>query len=127
MKALHRPTAKMYAVKMIYRARFLAKEAESEKMFMREIQILKKLKHPNICTLQQVFDDKHTISGYLWSISSPILDDLTIRCIGLVLEYIPGGDLLEYIVKGGSLCMSQSFKTFDRVLSLFLISGASHR
>ncbi|PCH35867.1 Pkinase-domain-containing protein [Wolfiporia cocos MD-104 SS10] len=83
MKAIHRETGHWYAVKVMQRNRLRHVDdgtTENQK-FDREISILQRLDHPNICQLKDVFHEPHTIN--------------------LVLEYISGGDLLDYIVRRG--------------------------
>ncbi|KAH9949119.1 kinase-like domain-containing protein [Amylocystis lapponica] len=85
MKAMHRETGEWYAVKIIQSSKLRtptngnSTEESRGTKFSREISILEKLKHPNICLLKEVFYED-------WNIK-------------LVLEYISGGDLLEYILK----------------------------
>ncbi|KAH9859143.1 Pkinase-domain-containing protein [Lenzites betulinus] len=89
MKALHKEEGKWYAVKMI-QANKLRKglsnaslngvqEGDGSNNFAREINILERLQHPNICQLKEVFFERYSIN--------------------LVLEWVPGGDLLDYILK----------------------------
>lgn len=79
MNAVHRETGKKYAVKIIHLNRYrYSSDPEALEKFNREIEILSSLNHPNICQLIEYFRDEATIS--------------------LVLEYIAGGDLLDYIV-----------------------------
>lgn len=61
MSAVHRATGKTYAVKMIHRSKFRAKGPTAERMFIREITILKNLQHPNICQLHEEFYDEEAI------------------------------------------------------------------
>lgn len=62
--------------------------------------IMADLEHPNICQLKEAFYER---SGDL----------------ALVLEYIDGGDLLEFILKKNGLCMS--FKLLFPFLFLLII------
>ncbi|KIM40164.1 hypothetical protein M413DRAFT_413516 [Hebeloma cylindrosporum] len=85
-RAVHRETGKWFAVKMIEPSK-ATKHGRSTKTstFAREISIMEKLEHPNICKFVEVF----------------VQDD---NSINLVLELIEGGDLLEHILKSGGLC-----------------------
>ncbi|KAI0355786.1 Pkinase-domain-containing protein [Trametes cingulata] len=93
MKALHKEEGKWYAVKMI-QANKLRKGLSNATLngvqtndkstnFAREINILERLQHPNICQLKEVFFESYSIN--------------------LVLEWVPGGDLLDYILKRNGL------------------------
>ncbi|KAG8214139.1 kinase-like domain-containing protein [Butyriboletus roseoflavus] len=88
MKAISRATGQWFAIKMIQESkvrRVTANEnnrsdgERAESAFMREIAILEDLDHPNICKLKEVFRDHGKID--------------------LVLEFVDGGDLLDYILK----------------------------
>ncbi|KAH9485365.1 Serine/threonine-protein kinase cds1 [Psilocybe cubensis] len=85
-KAIHRATGQWYAVKMISASKAVRNNTQSSRNsnLAREISIMEKLEHPNICKLVEVFfqDDKS---------------------INLVLEHVEGGDLLEHILKNGGL------------------------
>lgn len=65
MKAMHRDSAKWYAVKVMQRNRLrtvTGNTAAGENGFAREINILETLQHPNICQLKEVFYEEHTVS-----------------------------------------------------------------
>ena len=55
VSAIERATGDTYAVKIIHRNKFKAKNSETMKMFLREISILEGLDHPNICRLKDAF------------------------------------------------------------------------
>ncbi|KAL0575754.1 hypothetical protein V5O48_006218 [Marasmius crinis-equi] len=76
-KAISRTTGKWYAIKMITLERSDAERHEDTIYLQREIAIMRKFKHPNICELVDVF-----------------IQD---REIDLVLELVEGGDLMTYI------------------------------
>ncbi|KAI9571653.1 kinase-like domain-containing protein [Boletus coccyginus] len=87
MKAISRTTGQWFAIKMIHESKVRRVSAndnksdgdKAEHAFMREIAILEDLDHPNICKLKEVFRDHGNID--------------------LVLEFVDGGDLLDYILK----------------------------
>ncbi|KAE9403110.1 kinase-like protein [Gymnopus androsaceus JB14] len=85
--------------------------SKTDKMVSREIQILQKLSHPNICFLKDTF----------------ILEEGKLI---LVLELIQGGDLLEYILSnaGTSEEMAQHI-TYQLCLALSYVHslGIAHR
>ncbi|KAF9452361.1 Pkinase-domain-containing protein [Macrolepiota fuliginosa MF-IS2] len=86
MKAIERSTGKWYAIKIITDKHNRPGD-QNRIAFAREIDIMKKLKHPNICELKEVFYQKNAL----------------ISRVDLVLELIEGGDLLEYILRQGGL------------------------
>lgn len=77
MKALHRAEDKWYAVKMIHAShlrRNLNSLSESETKpedkkgtLAREISILERLQHRNICQLKEVFFEPYSISAFFVS------------------------------------------------------------
>ncbi|KAI0075665.1 Pkinase-domain-containing protein [Panus rudis PR-1116 ss-1] len=91
MKAISKETGQSYAVKIIQSSKLRAtttspgsgQQVPQSEMFAREITILEKLRHPHICGLKEVFFEDSTIN--------------------LVLEYVPGGDLLDYIIRHNGL------------------------
>lgn len=91
LKAMHREDGEWFAVKVMQRNRLRSPVGNStagSPSFAREISILEELQHPNICQLKEVFYEDHTVN--------------------LVLEYIDGGDLLDYIVRRGYLTEPQA-------------------
>ncbi|PPQ83126.1 hypothetical protein CVT24_002468 [Panaeolus cyanescens] len=111
-KAVNRETGKWYAVKMIHDSRTLRQSGDSKSnIFAREISIMEKLKHPNICELIEVFVQAN--------------NDLN-----LVLELIDGGDLLEHIIKNNGLSeVDTKHITFQMCDALAYIhsKGVAHR
>lgn len=77
--------------------------------FAREIDILQSLKHPNVCGLKEVFFQDGNISPYCMSYlrGSTLIKSFA----DLVLEYISGGDLLDYILKKNGLSKFLLFTT----------------
>ncbi|KEG11751.1 serine/threonine protein kinase [Trypanosoma grayi] len=80
-KGRHLPTGENVAIKILNRKKL--KSANMDKKVFREIKILKLFSHPNICRLYEV-------------ISTP-------TDMYLIMEYVEGGELYEYIVKKGML------------------------
>ncbi|KAH7928923.1 kinase-like protein [Leucogyrophana mollusca] len=93
MKAISRATGQWFAIKMIQENKVKraaanageanASNAQKATAFAREISILEKLNHPNICQLKEVFFEDANIN--------------------LVLEFVDGGDLLDFILKTNGL------------------------
>ncbi|OCF71335.1 CAMK protein kinase [Kwoniella mangroviensis CBS 8886] len=76
-KAVDVETGALRAIKQIIKHRFAGNDKTLE-FFHREIEITKSLEHENICRLLDYYEDPQHIC--------------------LVLEYIDGGDLLDYIM-----------------------------
>lgn len=99
MKALCKENGREYAVKMIQANKLKAAvqhapngngggKLVASEQFAREITIMEKLRHKNICQLKEVFFEEGNIN--------------------LVLELVSGGDLLDYIVARDGLGESES-------------------
>ncbi|KAJ8518308.1 hypothetical protein ONZ45_g4597 [Pleurotus djamor] len=119
MKAVHLATGEWVAIKMIQDKKSSANgthggsDSNTKKnAFFREISIMEKLKHPNICELREVFIQK---------------DNGTIN---LVLELVEGGDLLDYILNNNGLSEAAAkhitYQMCD-ALSYIHSEGVAHR
>ena len=75
--AQHMPTGERVAIKILEKARI--KEVADAQRVAREIKILKRIRHPNVIQLFEVID-------------AP-------RQIFLVMEFLDGGELFDYIVR----------------------------
>ncbi|KLO16032.1 Pkinase-domain-containing protein [Schizopora paradoxa] len=109
VSAIERATGETYAVKIIHRNKFKAKNQETLKMFLREISILEGLEHHNICRLKDAFFGE---------------------TIYLVLEYIEGGDLLDHIVAHAGLSEEQTkylTRQLCEALKYIHAKGIAHR
>ncbi|KAI0762162.1 Pkinase-domain-containing protein [Trametes elegans] len=120
MKAMHKQDGNYYAVKMIQANKLRkglsnaslngAQTNDKTSSFAREINILERLQHPNICQLKEVFFEAYSIN--------------------LVLEWVPGGDLLDYILKRQGLHEPQAqhltFQICD-ALAYVHSQGIAHR
>lgn len=93
--AYHEYTGQEVAVKILNRRKI--KNLDVVEKIKREIQNLKLVRHPHIIKLYQV-------------ISSPTE-------FYMVMEYVPGGELFEYIVKKGRLSEKESRTIFQQLLS----------
>ncbi|THH01257.1 hypothetical protein EW026_g1405 [Hermanssonia centrifuga] len=93
MKAMSKSTGQWYACKMIHVKQVRAsvrvdgngakERIDPYAAVHKEVQILGQLRHPNICQLKEVFSDE--------------------TYINIILEWVPGGDLLDYILKKDGL------------------------
>ncbi|KAG2122839.1 kinase-like domain-containing protein [Suillus cothurnatus] len=84
MKAVSRATGQWYAIKIIQDHKVKRATANNnETAFAREISILERLHHRNICQMKEAFFEDNSIN--------------------LVLEFVDGGDLLDYILREGGL------------------------
>lgn len=93
--AYHQVTGHKVAVKILNRRKIKSLDVVSK--IRREIQNLKLVRHPHIIKLYQV-------------ISSPTE-------FYMVMEYVPGGELFEYIVKRGKLQEDEARKIFQQLVS----------
>lgn len=134
MKAISRATGQWFAIKMIHESKVRRVTAandnksdadKAETAFMREIAILEDLDHPNICKLKEVFRDHGTIGKVFFRLLSGTY--LTGAPLDLVLEFVDGGDLLDYILKTngiGRLC--SSFSNMHDVSAMTCRRGDGH-
>jgi ser/thr/tyr protein kinase RAD53 len=109
MKALCRENGHWYAVKMIHNKnlkRSVTKHinghtvsVDPSKALHKEVQILQRLQHPNICQLKEVYYEENYVRKLPYSRRDYLLMSMT----DLVLEWVSGGDLLEYILKKDGL------------------------
>ena len=81
-KAIERSTGQSFAVKIINRKKAMA-NGETMAGVQRELSILRQLDHPNIVSLKAFYEDK---------------DDYY-----LVMEYVPGGDLMDFVAANGAI------------------------
>ncbi|KAJ2931453.1 hypothetical protein H1R20_g5592, partial [Candolleomyces eurysporus] len=110
MKAVNRETGVWYAVKMI-KDKTAGRGGEQQGQIRnaaiaREINIMEKLKHPNICELKEVFLEENgpDISQFFLPHEIiPLVIQINFPHPDLVIELVEGGDLLEYILKRGGL------------------------
>lgn len=83
-KAVERSTGDSYAVKMINRRRAIHAGGKGAMLGVnRELEILRKLDHRNIVKLKSFYED---IENYY-----------------LVMEFVPGGDLMDFVAANGAI------------------------
>ncbi|KAK9385661.1 kinase-like domain-containing protein [Lipomyces mesembrius] len=104
-KAVDRATGEVFAVKVIPRRRIMAGLAVK-----REVDILMRLDHPHIVKLKELFEDRSNVY--------------------LVMEYVAGGDLMDYITKYGPMDDNMAKIVVKQVLQAVVYvhsAGISHR
>ena len=94
-KAKHTVTGLPVAIKIIKRSKIRSDEM-SEKV-RREIQIMAMLKHPHVCRLYEVIE--------------------TPTEIFLIMEYVDGGELFEWISAHGRLQEEEARRLFQQMMS----------
>lgn len=90
--AVHNLSKEHRAIKVIQRAEGSNKAREH---LNSEIQVMKSISHPNIVHTYQIFDLKRTIY--------------------IVMEYVPGGDLFDFVAQHESLTEKQSSETLRSI------------
>ncbi|KAJ3445548.1 serine/threonine-protein kinase brsk2-like protein [Anaeramoeba flamelloides] len=93
--AVHNVTGKKYAVKIMTKKEF-ENRSETLERARREIAVQKLIKHPNLIKLYDVYETKN----YFF----------------MILEYIPGGELFDYIVKNVRIQSSEARKFFQQII-----------
>lgn len=104
-RATERTTNALYAVKIIEKSRMSANISVE-----REIAILKQLKHENIVGLKDFFEDS--------------------KSYYLVMEYVPNGDLMDYIIQYGPVNEITAKEIMRQILEAIAYVhklGISHR
>ncbi|KAL9558113.1 hypothetical protein MBANPS3_001062 [Mucor bainieri] len=82
-RAVHRATGKTVAIKVLNKNRFAQKPKMVQAM-VQEVTIMMSLrKHPLVVNIDRVFNEQHTIY--------------------LVLEYVPGGELFDFVSKNKTI------------------------
>ncbi|WVQ93812.1 hypothetical protein IAU59_000890 [Kwoniella sp. CBS 9459] len=104
--AKHSITGKYAAIKIVPKGLILTSRmsmseagARADKVLLgieREIVIMKLIDHPNVLNLYDV-----------WETSSELY---------LIMEYVPGGELFDYLVKRGRLPMSEALHYFQQII-----------
>lgn len=93
-KVVHKSTGLVRAMKMIRKDNYPSKK---NKEFLQEIEILMKLEHPNIIKIYEYFSNKN----YLF----------------LIMEYIPGGELIENLIKTKNFNEEKAAYIFNQIFS----------
>ncbi|GJJ76499.1 eukaryotic-like serine/threonine-protein kinase [Entomortierella parvispora] len=93
--ARHRKTNEQVAVKIISKAS-LANRAAVHRGIEREIAIMKLINHPHVIRLYDVYE--------------------TEKELFLVMEYVSGGELFEYLVNKGRLDEAEALRFFQQII-----------
>ncbi|KAI9275312.1 kinase-like domain-containing protein [Sporodiniella umbellata] len=94
---VHKMTGEKVAIKIIPKSH-LADNQSVEKAVKREIAVMKLIKHPNIMSLLDVIDLSDSPNLYL------------------ILEYVQGGELFEYLVSRRKLAETEARKYFQQII-----------
>ncbi|KAF7722438.1 hypothetical protein EC973_003140 [Apophysomyces ossiformis] len=94
---IHKITGEKVAVKIISKSH-LASNASIERAVKREIAVMKLINHPNIMSLIDVIDLTDSPNLYL------------------ILEYVQGGELFEYLVSQGRLPEHEARKYLQQII-----------
>lgn len=104
----HTQSGQLVAVKILEKNR-ITDQADVERV-IREIKILKGIRHPNVIKLYEIIETKSNIY--------------------LIMEYASGGELFDYIVQKDRLSEREGFKFYNQIVAgiEFLHSkGIAHR
>ncbi|KAI8138547.1 kinase-like domain-containing protein [Fennellomyces sp. T-0311] len=94
---IHKVSGEKVAIKIISKSHLKA-NASVERAVKREIAVMKLIHHPNIMTLLDVIDLSDSPNLYL------------------ILEYVQGGELFEYLVSKGRLAEPEARKYFQQII-----------
>ncbi|KAI9497592.1 kinase-like domain-containing protein [Zychaea mexicana] len=94
---IHKVSGEKVAIKIISKSH-LAANASVERAVKREIAVMKLIHHPNIMSLLDVIDLSDSPNLYL------------------ILEYVQGGELFEYLVSQGRLPEPEARKYFQQII-----------
>lgn len=94
-KAMEKSTGLVRAIKQIFNENITNYDG-----FMTEVSALKTLDHPNVVKLFEVYQDK--------------------KCVFLVLEYLEGGELFDYITDRDHLSEEESAMFFKQMMSAII-------
>ena len=94
--AVHRATGQKRAVKTIKKSK-ISEDMREKSQFFNEVDILRQTDHPNIVRLYEFYEDEENYH--------------------LVLEYVSGGELFDYIIKSKHLSEAVSANFMKQILS----------
>ncbi|XP_032792877.2 serine/threonine-protein kinase SIK3 isoform X2 [Daphnia magna] len=92
--AVHNITKSQVAIKIVDKTKL---DDDNLRKTYREVDVMKKLKHPNIIKLYQVMQ--------------------TDKMLYLVTEYVPGGEIFDYLVANGRMTEKEARRVFKQILA----------
>jgi len=109
--AIHKDTGASYAIKIIDKKKFKLSNATKRKNTLHdEVEILSKIKHPNIIGIQEIFETETTLY--------------------IVLELVTGGELFDKILKEDQIPEDEAKSYFKQMLEAIKYlhdQGIAHR
>lgn len=109
-KVIDKETNQAYAMKIVDKKKMALVQTDRKDILMTEVELLKKLNHPNILKLYEVFDTPATLF--------------------MVLELVNGGDLYDTLKKAGRLPETYARPIFGQLLAAIYYmhsKNVSHR
>lgn len=112
-RCTHNKTGVWYAVKEINKMKLNQKSSRNGSLLARlrvEIAICKRINHPNIVRIHEVFEDQHMVY--------------------LVMDYMEGGELFDQIIERGSLSEKEAADIVQKIcvaMKYLHDQGISHR
>jgi serine/threonine protein kinase len=102
---VHSETGQKVAVKIIAKdSKTINNSSEHQKILEKEITIMKLIEHPNIMQLYDVYESSKALYTYFY-------------CSFLVLEYVEGGELFDYLIKRGRLPEKEAREVFIQIVT----------
>ncbi|XP_057378466.1 serine/threonine-protein kinase SIK3-like isoform X2 [Daphnia carinata] len=92
--AVHIITKTQVAIKIVDKTKL---DDDNLRKIYREVEVMKKLKHPHIIKLYQVMQ--------------------TDKMLYLVTEYVPGGEIFDYLVANGRMTEKEARRVFKQILA----------
>lgn len=81
----------------------------------REIVIMKLIEHPNVMRLHDVWETDEDLWVLPPSVTKCRLCSLLVNTSYLVLEYVEGGELFDYLVNKGRLHADEALRFFQQM------------
>lgn len=82
----------------------------------REIVIMKLIEHPNVLRLIDVWETRSELYATLFAPFIPT-SHTSLHFSYLIMEYVPGGELFDYLVKKGKLGADEALHYFQQIIS----------